>query len=379
MSSSTASAPAIDSFKIGRDHRTAVEEASLLPTRCYTDEAFYQKEVERVFMRSWLPVGREDQLAKPGDYFTLNLFDEPVLLLKDRANQIRAFSNVCRHRAMQIAKGSGNAPAFTCPYHSWTYNLDGTLRGARFMDKTQNFVRSECRLPEFKIESWHGFLFLNFDRNAEPLGPQLRGLESVVAPLKLESRKTYEYRSRECDWNWKASLENFSEAYHHIGIHAKTAEPYWPCEKARYEDSDGPYSVFWMPTFNDRPIDGITVPAGLPERYATSTMVINIYPFFHCFVDPSMFLWLQFDVRGAQRHTLKWNLLPHPELSDAPTIEETLTHYRQAVDAIIDEDMSACVGIRNGQRSRFYDPGRMSWMEKAVFQMHNYLLSKLAD
>src|ERR1700677_2807686 len=99
MSSSIAS-PQADSFKIARDHRTAVEEARLLPTRCYTDEAFYQKEVERVFMHSWLPVGRQDQLTKSGDYFTLNLFDEPVLLLKDRANKIRACSNVCTQRAM---------------------------------------------------------------------------------------------------------------------------------------------------------------------------------------------------------------------------------------------------------------------------------------
>ena len=360
------------------EKRANVEEARLLPTRCYTDEGFYQKEVEHVFMRSWLPIGREEQLAKPGDYFTLNLFDEPVLIVKDRSDQIHAFSNVCLHRAMQIAKGAGNAPAFSCPYHAWTYNLDGTLRGARFMDKTQDFARSECQLPEFRLESWHGFLFLNFDRDAEPLAPQLHNLEPIVAPLKLEERKMYPYRSRDCDWNWKASLENFSEAYHHIGIHTKSAEPYWPCEKAEYEDNHGgPYSVFWMPTFNGKPIDGIFVPNDLPEKYATCTMVINIYPFFHCFIDPSMLLWLDFDVRGAQQHTLKWNLLPHKQISDSENIDEQLKHYKHIVDAIIEEDMSACVGIRNGQKSRFYKPGRMSWMEKAVFQMHNFLLSKL--
>ena len=275
------------------DHDTSnaskpVTEASVLPLQCYTDEQFYRDEIETVMMRSWLPVGREDQVANTGDYFTVDLFGESVVIVRGSDNEIRALSNVCRHRATQVVdNGSGNKPAFVCPYHTWSYNLDGTLRAAPHMDEAAGFDRANCRLPAFPLERWNGFLFLNFDADAQPLRPQIAPLTAELEPYRLAERKSTFVKSLDCDWNWKVSMENFTEAYHHIGIHLNSVEPYAPANKTVYEDTNNAYSLFWMFAADDDHYLSSLFPE-IPElqgKYRNSG-VANVYPFLHLLLAP---------------------------------------------------------------------------------------------
>jgi choline monooxygenase len=119
--------------------RLPVLQAETLPNWCYTSEAFYRREVERMFKRNWNFVGREDELPKPGDYVALDMFGEGVIILRDKSGRLRAFANTCRHRGTKLLQGRGQCPAIVCPYHSWTFALSGELVAAAGMERTEGF------------------------------------------------------------------------------------------------------------------------------------------------------------------------------------------------------------------------------------------------
>lgn len=357
----------------------SLNEASVIPTFCYRDVDYHNKEVEQVLLRSWLPVGRVDQLVEVGDYFTRNYFGESVVVVKGSDNQLRVLSNVCRHRATQVVDdGTGNKKLFTCPYHKWVYNLDGSLRGAPYMDQVKGFDRKDCKLPEFKLETWNGFIFINFDSNAEPLAPAIEPLTKALAPYNLESHKTISFKTLSCNWNWKASMENFTEAYHHIGIHSESVEPYMPAEKVRYEDSNNAYSLFWMPTKDNKPMpsDLPDIP-GMPDEYYYSKSVANVYPFLHLLIGSNITLWLDFDVQEVDQHNLVWHLLVPESTMELPDFEDRLKPWKERIEGVVTEDIYACTKAGIGQQSRFFTPGRFSHMEKSVYQMHNWLVDAM--
>jgi choline monooxygenase len=359
--------------------RKSLDEASVIPTLCYRDEEYHQKEIDQVLMRSWLPVGRTDQLVDVGDYFTRNFFGESVVIVKGKDNQVRALSNVCRHRATQIVDdGVGNKKLLTCPYHKWVYNLDGGLRGAPQMDMAKEFDRKGCRLPEFRLEIWNGFIFVNFDSKAAPLASELEPLTKALAPYDMASLKTIPFRRLSCDWNWKASMENFTEAYHHIGIHTETVEPFMPAAEVRYEDSNNAYSLFWMPTKDKKPMPS-SLPdiPGLPDEYYYSKAVANVYPFLHLLIGSNIILWLDFDVKAVNQHDLVWSLLVPETTLELPDFEDRLAPWKERMEGVITEDIYACTKADIGQQSRFFTPGRYCHMEKSVYQMHNWLVDAM--
>jgi phenylpropionate dioxygenase-like ring-hydroxylating dioxygenase large terminal subunit len=176
-----------------------VNSAQALPPLCYTNREFFEFEKEALFCHEWLCVGRVSWIPKPGDYFTTSHVGEPLVVLRNREGVIKTLSTVCRHRAMFVVEGHGNARGFTCPYHHWSYSLDGKLRGAPAMDRACNFSKEQIRLPEFKLETWLGFIFINFDLDAPPLAPRLEmvtkalanyGVPSAEGLMATESPKT---------------------------------------------------------------------------------------------------------------------------------------------------------------------------------------------
>src|SRR5262249_54768145 len=147
---------------------------------------------------------------------------EPLLMVRGDDAQIRALINVCRHRGMLIASGAGHTRNFVCPYHAWTYGRDGHLLRAPQMQETNGFDFAHCRLPEFPVETWNGFIFVNLDGHAGPLAPRLRGLTALLANYETD-RMNHAYVEDEV-WhaNWKCIVENFMEGYHLSVLHKET-------------------------------------------------------------------------------------------------------------------------------------------------------------
>jgi choline monooxygenase len=192
--------------------RKPLLEAETMPAWCYTSPEFYRREVERIWKRTWNFVGSADQIANPGDYFTLTFVGIPLIILRDGKGALRAFANSCRHRGSQLLDGAGNCKLISCPYHSWTYELDGSLRGAPEMDRTLDFDKAKYGLVPIRLDTWGGFLFINFDDAASPLRKFLGDLPEKLAPYRLENMALVRRKTYDMACNWKLFVENAKES-----------------------------------------------------------------------------------------------------------------------------------------------------------------------
>jgi hypothetical protein len=245
------------------------------------------------------------------------------------------------------------------------------------MERTGAFDPQQWQLPQLGIDEWQGFLFINFDPKAPQLAPQLKTLDAVVEPLKIAQMKTAPLRSVPWPGNWKSTLENFTEAYHQPFVHPKTFEPWAPARLGVYEDVDGPYNLFWLPS-----TDGADLPTafpnmqGLPANFRTSYAIVNIFPYFHFLIDAGSVISLDMQMGGAEDLQCTWNVHVPPTTAELPDFEEKCRTLLQLLMPTYNEDEKACHDIIPGQRSRFARPGRYSWMEKSVHQFHQWLANE---
>lgn len=187
-----------------------------LRSDAYTEPEWAEADLEAIFARTWQWVCHVEQLGRPGSYVSASIAGMPVAVVRDRDGSLRAFYNVCKHRAHELLSGSGVTGSIVCPYHAWVYGLDGTLRGARRADRMETFDKSEICLDEVRVEEFCGFVYVNLDRDARPLAEQAPDLAIEierwapdVAELTHARRLTYDVRS-----NWKNVIDNFLECYH---------------------------------------------------------------------------------------------------------------------------------------------------------------------
>lgn len=189
-----------------------------MPGYYYYDPDIFEREKRAIFHRTWQYVGHRSMLPTPGSYIVREIAGQSVLLLRDRNGELRAFFNVCQHRAHRLLEGEGrlNAAVITCPYHAWAYDLAGTLRTARGSEKMADFDKSAFSLEPVRLDSFLGFLFVNLDGKAPlldriggALATELAAFSPHAADLKCVYRRDYPMQA-----NWKNSVENFSECFH---------------------------------------------------------------------------------------------------------------------------------------------------------------------
>jgi phenylpropionate dioxygenase-like ring-hydroxylating dioxygenase large terminal subunit len=183
-----------------------------LPWSWYTDEEVLRREQERIFRRSWQYAGPAEHIAEPETFLASRAGDVPVVVVRDRDGELRGFVNVCRHRGSVVAEGRGRRATLQCPYHAWTYGLDGTLRAAPRADREARFDASGLSLVPVAVGTWGPFVFVNPDAEASPLSETLGRLPELVpdlATFRFHHRGEYELAA-----NWKIACENFLECYH---------------------------------------------------------------------------------------------------------------------------------------------------------------------
>ena len=199
------------------DLRSQLERGLTLPASWYSDPAVLRLEQEHIFKRSWQYVGVAGDVAEPGQFFTCRAGDVPIVVLRDREGELRAFVNVCRHRGHEVAKGCGRRETLQCPYHAWTYDLDGSLRSAPRSDREPGFEAGEWSLLPALVDTWGPLVFVNPDPAASPLAETLGELPRVVRERGLDpAGLEFRGRSRELlvEANWKLVVENYLECYH---------------------------------------------------------------------------------------------------------------------------------------------------------------------
>ncbi|MCP5080738.1 MAG: aromatic ring-hydroxylating dioxygenase subunit alpha [Alphaproteobacteria bacterium] len=196
-----------------------------LPATYYTDPVIFASEREKVFFRSWMFVGHVTDAANSGDYFTAPLFNQSLIMIRGRDNELRAFYNVCRHRGHELLNGTGCVSRITCPYHAWTYGLDGVLRAVRNVEHVKGFRTEDFPLRSVRLEIMSGLVFVNLDPDAEPLKVQAKGLEEEILELAPNAHElVHAYRTENIiACNWKIAVENWSECYHCAVVHKPLA------------------------------------------------------------------------------------------------------------------------------------------------------------
>jgi choline monooxygenase len=195
-----------------------LEKASTIPAPWYFDTRIAQLERDSVFASNWQVVGRADQVAQPGQFFTIDVNQEPLLIARGDDNQLRAFYNVCRHHAAAVVpEAAGCAKQFRCPYHGWTYGNDGALKGMVEFEGVCNFDRAKNGLVPVKVDTWENFVYVNLDDRATPLRDFLGKIPELVLPLHLTKRlKYFDRRIYSLNCNWKVYVDNYLDGGYHV-------------------------------------------------------------------------------------------------------------------------------------------------------------------
>ena len=198
------------------------------PGAVYFSDEIQKREIEEIFMKQWLIAGRAEEVEQPGDYFTLRIADEPIVVVKEKDCNVQAFANVCRHRGVQVAWHSGNTKYFSCPYHGWVYDTSGRLVEAQYLEKSKNFKKENCRLPLIRTELWEGFIFINFDAQARPLMEYLDEWDfpKIYGPYQMGRLRLANKFELNIGCNWKFLNENLTDHYHTAVLHAETFGPH---------------------------------------------------------------------------------------------------------------------------------------------------------
>lgn len=350
--------------------RRPLNEGWTLPREAYTSAAVFDAEVERIFSQSWLPVAHISQLANAGDFICVDLPNQPVVVTRNSAGELKAFSRICLHRAMPIIEGSGNATRFTCPYHQWTYELDGRLRSAPMMEGAEGFEAGACQLPSLKVETWQGFVMVNLAQDAAPLATQLEGLRDHMAGYGIAGLEIAATLSFDSPWNWKILVENFMEAYHHIGTHKDTFEPVYPARDSTVPDNgDAPWSLLRMPGKPGSEDESLPPLPGLDASRLNELVAATVFPALLIAGNANMVFWYQMMPRAHDAMQLQIHVLMPAEVNAVLGAEDREA-IAGSVRFIHEQDIEVNAGPWQGLHAQLTRQGRLSPWEKAIWQLN---------
>ncbi|MDR3507566.1 MAG: SRPBCC family protein [Caulobacteraceae bacterium] len=365
-----------------------LDEAETLPPACYVDRDFYAFEKDALFLKEWLCVGRESWVAEPGDYFTTSIADEPIIVARTRKGELKAMSSVCQHRAMLVAEGHGNTRGFVCPYHHWTYGLDGSLINAPAMERACGFDKAQFALPTFKVEVWLGFVFINFDAEAAPLAPRLTALTETLAPFDLaKAEGPRPDAPAKFDWNWKVMFENNNDGYHANRLHhgplhdfvpsALCSFPEMPADTAGYLRLNG--TTHPDASFNATQKALLPIFPGLGEVERNRMVFANVPPTLSLVLTSDMVIYLIVRATGPETHEMDTGLLFAPGAMETEGFEHKVAMIMAAAIEIMGQDQHVDELVQVGLRSRYAVRGRYSWQEGAQGAFNGWLVSRYLD
>ena len=363
------------------DMHEQIECAYTLASRFYTDPSVLEIEKEKIFRRTWQLVGTTMQpcgdatgakktIADPETYFTAEIAGEPILVIRDKLGTLRAFSNVCRHRAGPIALGSGCKNVMRCQYHGWTYTLEGKLIGTPDVEGVEFFDRSTMGMVPLRLDTWGDLIFVNFDSNAEPLEKVLGEIPNQARGFDFEGLKLAERRDYVIDCNWKVYVDNYLEGYHipiaHPGLMKEIDYAQYRTDTYRY------YSQQFAPIRAMKPNDDTE------RAYAPGTG--NLKEAFYFWIFPNLMLNIYPD-------NLSTNLIVPLSHDKTLTIFEWFFHETESPksneriekavafsDEVQQEDIMLCTNVQKGLKSSTYDRGRYSVKrENGVHHFHMLL------
>jgi len=353
--------------------------ARAMPKSVYTSPDFLAQEMRQIFAADWLCAGRADALPNPGDYLTMQIAGEPIIVLRDRDGVLRAMSNVCRHRMSTLLEGRGNARAIVCPYHAWTYNLDGTLRGAPAMALNEGFCKSDVRLPQVRCEEWLGWIMVTLNPEAPSPAERLQGVEALVGKFHMENY--IEAFREEFRWatNWKVLAENFMESYHLPVCHADTIGHTVDLLKMTCPEGDPAFNYHFI-IKNDALDLTLAHPTNttLQGDDRRTTWLISVYPSLLITLSPGYFWYLCLTPDGPGHVNVLFGGGLAPEFCADPKAQEHFARLKALLDEVNIEDKGCVEKVYRGICSAMGAPGHLSHLERPNFEFAQYIASRIA-
>jgi Rieske 2Fe-2S family protein len=369
--------------KVIEQTRNQLTEARHLPGFFYTSPEIFQREIETIFMREWLCVGRVEEFENRGDYHAMRIVGEPLVICRDNNDQLQAFRNLCQHRGVEVAVGQGNTKRFTCRYHAWTYALDGSLKAAPHTGEEMDFDFKGCRLPSVNLGTWGGYIFVNFDPDCRPLNECLDedGVREFAAFLQPENTRTSNKFEFEVPCNWKFVPENLMDMYHVGVIHSTSFGGHFPVNDFRYNLCGRGYNAVYE-SLTMAP-NGVTLFGPMPwldgkvsDKFACTAWVrpsMNIFGR-HDLIQP----WVTMPIDVNRTRVTIYTQLPEA-FFDKPGFAEKNKIYADFIRLVATEDEAMLESLQTGVNSRGYTPGPTVKLERAIHHLLNYYLDSLLN
>jgi len=347
------------------DASAPLERAWTIPGSWYTNEDLHQLELRAVFGASWQMVGRLDQLAEPGCFVTAQVGREPIVVVRGGDGALRAFFNVCRHHAAEVATlAQGRAAALRCPYHGWTYALDGSLRGAPEFEGVRDFDKSRSGLIPVRVDTWENFVFVNLSAGGPALREFIGSMTEGVAKLNLSSLRFFERRTYTMKCNWKVYVDNYLDGGYHVPHLHKGLSSVLDYGEYRIV-TDGRYCLQHSPMKSGSNEEVAAVRRGEMAYYywLYPNFMLNWY---EGVMDTNLVLPL-----GVDRCQVIFDFY----FADLDTDAETRNRQSIAVgERVQQEDIDICESVQRGLASCAYHAGRLSVRREAGEHLFHRLL-----
>jgi choline monooxygenase len=346
----------------------ALPDAYTIPAPWYTDARIAQLELQNVFSRTWQTVGRTAQVEKLGQYVTATVAGEPIVAVRGSDGKLRAFYNVCRHHAMTVMnEPCGHAQHMRCPYHGWTYNLEGELRGMTEFEGVCNFDRAQNGLVPVRVETWENFIFVSLDPHAAPLHDFLGALVGLAKPLNFGGLKFVERRSYIQQCNWKVYVDNFLDGGYHVPHMHKGLNSVLDYTNYTIENVDR-CCVQSSPVAVDKSSEASAAATRKGDRayyfWQYPNFMLNWY---EGYLDTNLVIPL-----GVDRCEVIFDFY------FGDTGEAQMPYIRESMgvsERVQQEDIVICDGVQRGLSSRAYQAGRLSVRREAGEHLFHRLLA----
>ena len=370
----------IDPIAALRDNSAVpFERARAMPTEVYTSPDFVEAELKHIFSKDWYCVGRADELSEAGDYVSAELAGQPIIVLRDREGSLRTMSNVCLHRMSTLLQGRGNTKSIVCPYHAWTYNLDGKLRGAPAMTQNEGFCKDHYKLPQVRCEEWLGWVFVCLDPDAAPVADQLSEVAEMISGYDMANYSESFHEEHVWDTNWKVLAENFVESYHLPVCHAGTIGGL-----SKLEDMICPPG---RPAFNYHTIlkeESLRIAMAHPEKNdrlkgeeRRTTYLLALYPSLMITLTPGYFWYISLHPKGPGQVHIRFGGGMSNDFADDPDTDENFAQLKTLLDEVNVEDRGCTEKVYRGLCSEAATPGHLSHLERPNYDFAQYLTSKV--
>lgn len=356
-----------------------------LPGKYYHDLDIYQQELDKIFYKFWLYACRAEEIPDVGDYKLVQVGEESIILVRDKAHEIRAHFNVCSHRGTQLCtepKGNFKSKSIQCPYHAWTYALDGKLMAAPLMEEGNGFIKSECSLPKAHVHQWSGFIFISLAENPEPFEVQMEALVGKFSDWRMEELRIAKHIRYELNCNWKLILQNYQECYHCPGVHPLLSK-LTPFQSAQHDFSKGAVIGGFMELTKERGSMTMNGDAAAPPVCDVSgadlqrVYYYSVFPNMLLTPHPDFVMFHHITPIGPEKIINECYWLFHPEVINDTQAQNGIASAVEFWDMTNLQDWTVCEQMQQGTKSKRFTRGYYSGGEDILYALDKELLKAL--